>query len=1035
MKKSVIILMLTLFTGASFAQSNAYFTTDPTLSPDASLIVFSYENDLWKVPVEGGTAMRLTAMEGKEFLPRFSPDGKWIAFSANQDRNANVYIMPAQGGEIRQLTYHEADDFVDSWSWDSKYIYFNSSRYNQSSVYKIPLDGGTPERLFDNYFNMPHHLIEHPVTGEYIFTDSWESLRFANRKRYRGDHRPDLLSYNPKTKEFNKLTDFEGKDFWPGIDKSGNIYFASDELNDEYNLYTLLDKEKVNLTNFPTSIRRPQVSANGEKIVFEKDYQIFVYDVKKKETNQPAIRLFQINNLIIEQGFDTKGIISFFDVSPDNKKIAFVARGELFVSDMEGKYVRQMPVEPRERVIEVKWSADNLTLIYTRTVKGWANLFSMQADGKSTEKQLENIPQTSRSLNVDSKRNKIVYLSGRTDVNLLDVKTMKIRTLVKDELWGFQNSAPVFSPDDEYIAFTAYRNFEQDIMIHHISTGKTINITETGVTERQPFWAPDGKSIYFVSDRYSPNYPRSEGNAKIYKLPLHRFQETSRTGKFDDMFKAKPASDSLIQPIKIDLENISERWEMIEIRAGQQSSPQVFRRKDETTILFSSNHDKGEWALWKISEKPFEKANPVKITTPAITGNYMIVRSKDNFYALAQGNIHKLDLTGNKLEAINISHKFSRKLQNEFEQIFFETWAAISENFYDENFHGVNWEKMRERYAQYLPHIRQREDLRLLTNDILGELNASHTGFTSSGKEEEPFYTIRSASSGLFFDEKEPFKVKSVISKSVLDLTEKPVLPGDVLTAVNGTIIDTKENREKYFTFPVLPEEMTLSFTRSGKNFDITIKPHNHAFVNNLLYDEWIETNNRIVNQKSNNRIAYVYMKDMSTQSLQKFLIDMTSYAYRKEALILDLRYNRGGNIHDDVLRFLSQKHYLNWKYRGGELAPQPNFAPAANPIVLLINEKSLSDAEMTAEGFKQLGLGKVIGTETYRWIIFTSGKAMVDGSFCRLPSWGCYTLDGKNLEQTGVTPDIYINTTFKDRLDGKDPQLEKAIDEILKQL
>jgi tricorn protease len=1033
MKKSALIVMFSLFAAASFTQSKAYFTTDPSLSPDGETIIFSYENDLWKVPVSGGTAMRVTAMDGREFLPRYSPDGKWIAFSGTQDRNSNVYLMPAQGGEILQLTFHEAEDLVDSWSWDSKYIYFTSNRYNLSTVFRISIEGGTPSRIFENYFNHPHHLAEHPITGEYVFTDSWESLRFANRKRYRGDHRPDLLSYNPDTKEFHKLTDFEGKDFWPSFDKNGEIYFASDELNEEYNLYTLKNGQKVNLTSFSTSLRRPQVSANGEKVVFEKDYQLFVYDTKTGETKQPAIQLFQLNTLSLEQGFDTKGMITTFDVSPDDKKIAFVARGELFVCDLEGKLVRQMPVNSKERVLEVKWSADNLTLIYTRTVKGWANLFSIAADGRSPEKQLENIPQSSRNLNVDSKRNRIVYLSGRNDVNLLDIKTMKTQTLVKDELWGFQNSMPVFSPDDEYIAFTAYRSFEQDILIHHIAGGKTINITETGVTERHPYWAPDGKSIYFVSDRYSPNYPRSEGNAKIYKLPLHRHLEPSKTVKFDELFQSKPASDTILQPIKIDLDNISERWEMVNIPAGQQAYPLLFRRKDEITLLFTSNHDKGEWALWKISVKPFEKNEPVKISGPPAPGN--IVRSKDHFYALAQGTIHKLDLNGNKLEAINISHKFSRNLQNEFEQIFYETWAAIAENFYDENFHGVNWEIMRDRYSRFLPHIRQREDLRLLTNDLLGELNASHTGFSSTGKEEEPFYTVRTASTGIRFDDSKPYLVKSVIPKSALDLTDKIVLPEDILTAVNGSKVSDNENREKYFSFPSLPDELTLTFTRSGKTFDVTIKPHNHSFVNNLLYDEWIATNNRIVKDKSNDRIAYVYMKDMSAQSLQKFLIDMTTYAHRKEALILDLRYNRGGNVHNEVLQFLAQRPYLQWKYRGGKMAPQPNFAPAANPMVLLINEKSLSDAEMTAEGFRQLELGRIIGTETYRWIIFTSGKQLVDGSFCRLPSWGCYTLDGENLEMTGVAPDTYIQTNFKDRLDGKDPQLEKAIEDIMKQL
>ena len=224
---------------------------------------------------------------------------------------------------------------------------------------------------------------------------------------------------------------------------------------------------------------------------------------------------------------------------------------------------------------------------------------------------------------------------------------------------------------------------------------------------------------------------------------------------------------------------------------------------------------------------------------------------------------------------------------------------------------------------------------------------------------------------------------------------------------------------------------MALRFRRNTSEFDVMVHPQRSGALNSLLYDEWIENNQRIVDEKGNKRIAYAYMRNMGSGELEKFFIDMNTEAYARQGLILDLRYNTGGNVHDDVLRFLSQRPYLKWKYREGAFTVQSNFTPAAYPIVLLINEQSLSDAEMTAAGFKQLGLGKIIGTETYRWIIFTSGKSLVDGSFYRLPSWGCYTLDGKNLEKEGVTPDIEVKTTFKDRLEGRDPQLERAIEEV----
>jgi tricorn protease len=343
--------------------------------------------------------------------------------------------------------------------------------------------------------------------------------------------------------------------------------------------------------------------------------------------------------------------------------------------------------------------------------------------------------------------------------------------------------------------------------------------------------------------------------------------------------------------------------------------------------------------------------------------------------------------------------------------------------------------QQKHQYEAFLPYIRNRENLRTLQNDMLGELNASHLDFRNQGDEQKTFYKLQHNATGIIFDDNNPYIVKRFIRKSPVDILDNKIQPGDELIAVNNNLVDKKVNREFYFTLPELLNEITLKFKRKDFMYEVKIHPVSSGILNNLLYDEWIFSNQQFVDKYSQNRIAYVYMKDMGTGSLNDFLIDMTTEAIHKDALILDLRYNRGGNVHDDVIKFLSQKPYLEWKYRNGKLSPQPNFAPAAKPIVLLINEQSLSDAEMTSEGFKHLKLGKIIGTETYRWIIFTSARQLVDGSYTRLPAWGCYTLDGKNLEKTGVKPDIYIKNTFYDRLTGTDPQLEKAIQEIMEQL
>jgi tricorn protease len=316
---------------------------------------------------------------------------------------------------------------------------------------------------------------------------------------------------------------------------------------------------------------------------------------------------------------------------------------------------------------------------------------------------------------------------------------------------------------------------------------------------------------------------------------------------------------------------------------------------------------------------------------------------------------------------------------------------------------------------------------------MLGELNSSHQGFSSFGDDESIPLQNQTMETGIIFENDDPYTVKYIARRSAADRKSINILAGDRLVKVNDVEVDPGTDRSFYFTVPTRDRELKLSFKRNSQVIDVKIHPQSDLYGN--LYDEWIDNNQKKIDEKSKGRIAYGYMKNMGQFELDQFIIDMTQELNNKDALIFDLRYNTGGNVHDEVLKFLSQRSYLQWKYREGKLTPQSNFSPADKPIVLLINEQSLSDAEMTAQGFKALKLGKIIGNETYRWIIFTSGVGLVDGSFIRLPSWGCYSLDGKDLEMSGVQPDMLIINSFDDKLNGRDPQLDKAVEEIMKQL
>lgn len=1027
------------------AQNEIFINSKPGLSPDGHTVYFSFEGDIWKVSSDGGVAERITALIGEEINPRVSPDGKWLAFSSNQYGNFDVFVMSLEGGTIQQLTYHTGKDEMENWCWDSNTVLFTSDRSNGFASYSVKISGDTPVRLFKNYFNTTVGITQSP-DGSYIFTNSSEGAWQLYRKYYKGENNSDLLAYNPKNKTYKQFTNYLGEDFHPSTDINGNIYFVSDEENGEYNLYRIQQNQKQALTHFDASIKHPFVAAQGNKVVFVKDYQIYIYDVHTNQSKPISIKIAKNQLLSKAKHYDTNGEISYFDISPDGKKIAFISRGIIFVSDIKGKFTRQI-TDGAERAMEVKWLKDNKTILYNQTWKGYQNWFSMVADGKSQPKQHTSELRNNRDITINAAYTGAVYHSGRDEVRILDLEQMTSKTIVQDEIWAFQNSMPSFSPDDNYVLFSARRNFEKDIFIHDIKHNKTMNLTHTDISENDPVWSPDGKYIYFSSDRTSPSYPLGNQQSNIFRMALDWFDQPYKSSEFDKLFseeaeakdaksdtssdktadKKKAAIDISINPV-----GMLERIERITDRYGFQFDPQVFATNDKTLMFFNTRQNSDTVQLYRTVFEQFEKPATTRIFSKRAD---LFVQNKKDIYFLSNNHLYKLEGEKTQADKIQIQYNFEKNLNDEFQQMFYETWAGVEENFYDEQFHGKNWVAIKNKYAAFLPGITNRSDLRTLLNDMLGELNASHLGFNSSGNEESKPLSYITHETGILFKEDNPYIVDKILRKSPAYLKNIDIKPGDKLISVNGKKTTKQTNRYALFTTPRFMSEMILEFERKGQIIKTLIHPYDMGTHKALLYDDWIYSNRQRVDEWSNNTIAYVYMKNMGLGSLDQFLLDMVEQESKKEGLILDLRYNTGGNVHDKVLNFLAQRPYLQWKYREGAFTLQPNFAPASKPIVLLINQYSLSDAEVTAAGFKALNLGKVIGTETYRWIIFTSAKRLVDGSSYRLPSWGVYTLDGTDLEKTGVKPDIYIKNTFKDLLEDQDPQLKGAVEEILMQM
>ncbi|MBR5431959.1 MAG: PD40 domain-containing protein [Bacteroidales bacterium] len=1015
-----------LATVLSFAQ-NLRFASHPSLSPDGKQIYFSYDGDIYSVPASGGQATAVITMNGVQDSPLVSPDGRWLAFSSDNQGNSDVFAVPLGGGDAVQLTFHEAPDVPISWSADSKYIYFESTRESaRKTSFRVAVAGGTPQLMFDGFFNTIVNLVENPKTGEFLFNESMESLSFPTRKRYVGAHNPNIKSWNPRTKAYAELTDYEGKDQWPMADKDGNIYYVSDQSNKESNIVKYVKgSAPVQLTNFDKSVQYPFLAYGGSAMVFLKDYEIYLLDLPSGRVNVPQISIASAN-LEVRRSFAGQ-TPSAAAVSPDGKKFALVIRGGLYITDPKCKFLQKLDTPSSERVAEVVWGDDSKTVYYTRTNFGWTNLYKIAADGSQPEAVVFPSQNNVKNLTVNHKGDKIAFVDGSHSVMILDTKTGQAARVAEAEFWSYQRYDFAFSFDDKYLAFDAMHMFEPDIFLYSFTDGSVRNFTNSASGEQSPVFSPDGKNMYLLANPTSTSFPRGS-RSSLYKLPLRKYDTPFKSAAVDNLFKDKD-SEKKDSTVVIDFKNIHERMTRVE-RDGSQGNLYVYSSKDKSYLLYSS-YTAGPGGVYCL-EISDPEAKPKQIRDLS-SGTFF--SCKDAIYCLSGGSIYKIDLNAASATKTEVKKDVEVVLKDEFSQMFYEVWGVLEQNYYDVNFHGADWYAVRDYYSSLLPYVRTRANLRTLMADLLGELNSSHMGFTSSGSEERPETSIHTYGTGIVFDNASPYKVDYVLEDSPADKVEINLRKGDELVAVDGARVDKALNREKYFSGAVNKDELRLTFSRGGKEFDVKVHTEPFASIKALSYKRWEEQRADIVAQKTGDRVGYIHMRAMSDEDLNNFLLKMHTEVFDKDALILDLRYNNGGNVHKEVIDFLRGQAHFEWGYRDFPKTSHPNVAPGGKPIVVLVNEHSLSDAEVTSNGIKTLGIAKLVGTETYRWIIFTSSARLIDGSTCRLPAWGCYSVDGKDLENTGVKPDIYVRNTFKDRLDGKDPQLDAAISEVLSQL
>jgi tricorn protease len=1056
MRKYAIAIFILAFISLSASSAEKIIGARyPALSPDGRYIAISYLGDIFIIEREGGKTERITDHIAYDRSPIFSPDGKMIAFSSARSGSYDVFIINRDGGVPRQLTFHTAYDIASSFTPDGRYVLFQSERENENSLYIVPVTGGTPKRVLPGFFTCLANGKVSPDGGKIIFTEGYQAAYRWWRKGYRGSFSADIWLYDLETKKLNKLTDYEGNDSYPLFAPDGkSFYFTSDRTKrGVYNIWQqdIESGTAREVTKFEDDgVLNPSISADGRYLAYEHNFAIYTTDIKTGKTSELPIHLTSDlkENPIVKKKLGKD--VSEFALSPDGKKIAFIIRGEVFVMASEGKYQRRI-TRTAAREKEVSFAPDSRTILYTSARNGNDDIFTADAL-TGEEKQITKSPEEEFNPRFSPDGKKIAYYIGKRKIALSGKEGGKPEVVVEDDIGGMFGGEFNFSPDSRFLAYTLQQNISGEIYILDFETKKSVNITKTGYDEDEVKWTPDGKYIYLTANHYGHPFPDFTGKYDIYLIDLKKPPVEFAEDKYDKLFEEeekdkkeekgkdedKDKKEKKEKKVEIDFGDIEKRLRQLTDTNGDDAAA-VISPKDNETIVFCSDV-LGSRELFTVKIKKEGTATPTQLTTNEKLDypvNLAFAPDGSAVYFLNKGMIKKLDLKAKRATPIPVPVELTLDKKAEFRDMFNEVWVRLRDYYYDENFHGVNWVKMKKKYSPLIEASGTDEDFYDAVRMMLGELNSSHMGIY-------PPYSppkVVTGELGLEFEQKEGndfFKIKDVIKDSPVAKADASIKAGDYLIAIDDITLSPKVNIAKLLNDKVGKKiKLSINSKKTLENArTVYVKPISSREMYSLRYQEWEDERKRIVEEKTKGKVAYIHMRAMGRRNLARFLKKLESEAMGKEALILDIRFNTGGNVHDQVLAALSKRAYSKWQMRGLSFTTQPTFNIGDMPIILLINEYSLSDAEMTANGFKALRLGTIVGTRTYGWLIFMTSRRLINGARFSIPFWGCYTLEGEDLETIGgVVPDVTVVNTVADRVEGRDPQLNKAIKILLEKL
>jgi len=1061
-------------------------------------IAFSYLGDIWVVNEDGSNARRLTVHTARDVFPRFSPDGKWIAFSSARYGNMDVFVIPAEGGEAKQLTYNSAGDNVVGWSRDSKRVVFSSARGvnypGTPNLYEVSVDGGLEQVL--------------PTDWGYWGSYSPDGKKFAFnrhpmvwwRKHYRGSYSADLWVMDVAGKTFKKILDADTPDeqkpnnFWP-MYGNGEIYFVSDRdvvskpatkevMQSANNIWKISENggKPVQVTHHKSgSLFYPSISADGKVIVYEEDFGLWKLETATGKTTEIKLNIasdWKENNFeVLTINGETNG----YHLSPSTKRAVISAHGEIFtIATDRGDVTRVTNSYWRDG--NAQWSPDGKRIAWVSDQSGREEVWVCDVEGKNAKK-LSDADTEKAAIRWLPDAKSLAYTASDHKLYLVEVETGKTTTLASNDAGNIQG--PDVSPDGKWVTYTTTdSDFRPHVHVVSTTGGAERRLSDDLLfSSSSPRWTPDGKKLIFLGGYLQGGSAAIRENvATLYSVSLAKEEKDSMSRDIDDEEAAavaeradaaarRPAGAGSAAPpeVKIDWEGLERRIRQV-TRITDNITTAVAAPDSRSYVFVATGDEDGRIvsSIYTIQATGDQMRRLTQSQPPAAGeegppgggggfggGISNLQFSKDGrtlFFsegnrinsigiggapaagaAAAAGGPAAAGGGGGARQRINFTVRVEVDNREERKQVFNEAWRVMKNRFYDAKMHGVDWAKMRTVYEPLLSDVADREELQNVISQMIGELNASHTGISGGGGPDREAIQTRYPGFELEADASGYYKVAYVYKNGPADKDYVKIKVGDFILAIEGITVKAGENYWKHYN---LAPGRKLDFTVNSKPsmdgaWTTKVEPVNGGAYGTLQYEKWVEERRQMVEKISGGEIGYLHIRQMNAPSLRKFERDLADNHFKK-ALIIDQRFNPGGGIDQELLEILQQRQYQYTRGRDSVFVTRPQRA-FLGPIVVMQNERSTSDAEVFPDGIRTLKLGKVVGINTYGAVIGTGAFGLLDGSSIRTPGSGLWSVTGQNLENYGVPPDVYVDNSPADFLKGRDAQIEKAV-EVLKE-